>query len=65
MTKLIAAYRNDPSIKNARKLERYERAHPMAVCLLSKEDSELLNEALNACDTADELRGLQSVAHLI
>lgn len=47
MTKLLNAYRHFPTLQNARKLRSYERSHPMAVCMLSKDDSDLLADAIN------------------
>ncbi len=47
MTKLIEVYRADRSLKNAQKLRRaYERKHQMAVWLLTKEDADLLADAI-------------------
>jgi hypothetical protein len=47
MTKLIAAYRADRSIKNAQKLRAYDRKHPMASCFLTKEDADVLADAIH------------------
>lgn len=38
MTKLIAAYLADPSIKNAKKIRAYSYAHGFAACFLSDAD---------------------------
>lgn len=46
MQKLITAYRNDRSDKNATKLAAYNARHLMAACLLSADDVALLNEAI-------------------
>ena len=46
MQKLLNTYRADPSFANARKLRAYERAHPFASCMLTREDDELLNNAI-------------------
>ncbi len=46
MTKLLATYRADPSLKNAQKVAANHRKHPMAACLLAPEDADLLVEAL-------------------
>jgi hypothetical protein len=47
MTKLIAAYRAAATVKNAQKLRAYERSHPMAVCMLTREDADLLADAIH------------------
>jgi hypothetical protein len=47
MTKLLTAYRADRSAKNAAKLRAYDRAHPMAACLLTKTDADLLADAIH------------------
>ncbi len=47
MTKLLDKYRSDRSPANARKLRAYERTHPMAVCLLTREDADLLADAIH------------------
>lgn len=47
MTKLITAYRAAPTLKNAIKLRAYERSHPMAVCILTREDADLLADAIH------------------
>jgi hypothetical protein len=46
MSKLITTYRTAPTLKNAQKLRAYERAHPMAVCMLSRDDADLLANAI-------------------
>jgi hypothetical protein len=46
MNKLLNAYRAAPTMKNAIKLRMYDKMHPMAKCMLSKEDGELLDKAL-------------------
>ena len=52
MSKLIQKYRSEPSIKNAQKLRAYERSHPMAVCMLSREDADLLADAIHQANKA-------------
>jgi hypothetical protein len=47
MTKLLNTYRAAPTLKNAQKVRAYERAHPMAVCLLSKADADLVADAIH------------------
>lgn len=47
MQKLLIAYAADPSVKNAVKLRTYDRAHPMARCMLSVDDADLLADAIN------------------
>ena len=42
MNKLLNAYRAAPSVINAIKLVRYSYAHPMAACVLSRADADLL-----------------------
>jgi len=51
MQKLLNNYRAAPTVKNAQKLRAYERSHPMAVCMLSKEDSDLLADAVHKANT--------------
>lgn len=46
MSKLLANYRADKSMANAIKLAAYDRKHPMAACLLSVEDTDLLAQAI-------------------
>lgn len=46
MRKLLDAYRTNPTLKNAQKLKAYERAHHMAVCLLTREDAEVVYAAI-------------------
>jgi hypothetical protein len=47
MLKLIRAYQINPSLKNAQKLRAYERAHPMAVCMLAKNEADALADAIH------------------
>jgi hypothetical protein len=46
MSKLLTAYRANPTFKNAQKLRAYERAHPMSCCMLSRDESRLLADAI-------------------
>jgi hypothetical protein len=46
MLKLLAAYRADRSIKSARRVREYHLSHPMACCILCRDDSDLLAEAI-------------------
>ena len=47
MSKLLNAYRADPSEKNALRLAAYHAKHPMAACFLATDDLLDLKEALN------------------
>jgi hypothetical protein len=47
MTKLLTAYRASASLKTAQKLRAYARSHPFAACLLSKDDADLLADAIH------------------
>jgi len=47
MQKLLITYRTDRSLKNAQKLRAYERSHPMTVCMLTREDANLLADAIH------------------
>lgn len=47
MTKLLATYRAAPTLKNAVKVRAYERSHPMSLCLLSREDADLVADAIH------------------
>lgn len=51
MTKLLNAYRANPTFNNARKLRAYERSHPMSACMLSREDADLLATAIHHANT--------------
>ena len=46
MNKLLSQYRAKPSFANARKVRAYERAHSMSIVMLSKEDRDLLADAI-------------------
>jgi hypothetical protein len=47
MQKLLAAYRLNPTLKNAQKLRAYARKHPFSACLLTREDADLLADAIH------------------
>ena len=46
MSKLLAAYKSSPTLQNAKRVRAYDRAHMMASCLLTLEESNLLAEAI-------------------
>lgn len=47
MTKLLATYKDAPTLKNAKAVRDYGRKHPFAVCLFAEaSDYDLLGEAL-------------------
>jgi hypothetical protein len=54
MQKLLDAYRATATFKLAQKIRSHERKHQMATCLLSKEDSDLLADAIHHANTGDE-----------
>lgn len=45
MAKLLSRFQEEPSVANAQKVLAHARKHPMAVCMLSMEETELLNNA--------------------
>jgi len=47
MTKILNSYRAKPTTANARKVRSYERSHPMARCMLSIADCDLLADAIH------------------
>lgn len=47
MTKVLNAYRTNPTLANAQKVRAYERKHPMAACMLTREDADLLADAIH------------------
>ena len=53
MSKLLAQYRAAPTLKNAQKVRAYERKHPMAVCMLTADESETLKQAVFEANSAD------------
>jgi hypothetical protein len=46
MIKLIEKYLANPTYKNAQKVRAYERAHPMARCMLTAEYTDALANAI-------------------
>jgi len=46
MLKLLNKYRANPTFHNASKLRAYDYAHPFAMCMLSREDGEEVNNAI-------------------
>ena len=52
MQKLIAAYRANPTLENARKLRAYEMKHTMAVCMLPICDINTLERAFEQIEAA-------------
>ena len=40
------AYRTNPTFHNASKLRAYDYAHPFAMCMLSREEGEEVNNAI-------------------
>jgi hypothetical protein len=46
MAKVLNTYRIAPTFKNAQKVHAYERTHPMARAVLSREDMDLLIDAI-------------------
>jgi hypothetical protein len=55
MTKLLKAYLNQPTLKNALKLRAYSLKHPMACVLLTQFDNELLTDAVRHAEGLDPL----------
>lgn len=45
MRKLITAYREKPTYDNARKLRNYASLHPMALCVLTDDETSTLRAA--------------------
>lgn len=48
MGKLIAAFEKNPTTRNAEKLVKYVRAHPMCWVLMTSEDKRIYDLARNA-----------------
>jgi len=46
MFKLLTRYIDKPTLANAQKLRAYERSHPMARCMLTADQSDLLANAI-------------------
>jgi hypothetical protein len=51
MSKLLNTYRANPTFKNAQKVRAYERSHPMSVCMLTREDADLVAAAIHQANT--------------
>lgn len=47
MAKLLAAYKANPTLKNAQKVRAYDRAHSMAACFCLGADADLLADAIH------------------
>lgn len=45
MTKLIQKFKDDQTIENAKKLVAYNSKHPMAICMVSQADAEIIKQA--------------------
>ena len=45
MTKLINAFRANPTPANRTKIERYMRSHPLALCFVTIEDIAFLRDS--------------------
>jgi hypothetical protein len=45
MIKLLDAFKANPTVENATKLYRYDKKHPMASAMLSREDNRLIGKA--------------------
>lgn len=50
MLKLLMTYRAEPTLKNAQKVRAYAQKHPFAVCLIEREDAELIAMATNQAE---------------
>ena len=46
MTKLLTAYFNKPTLANAQKIVAHMRKHPMAACMLTAYDTQIMNNAV-------------------
>ena len=53
MGKLIAAFEKNPNKATAGRLVRYVRSHPMCVCMMTREDSDVYKLALDVCNGKD------------
>ena len=47
MFKLLTAYRANPTLANAQKIQLYVRKHPMACVLLTPEDAAFLSNVIH------------------
>ena len=46
MTKILTAYFNKPTLANAQKVVAYMSKHPMAACMLTQYDNQMLQDAI-------------------
>jgi len=46
MTKILTAYFNKPTLENAQRVVAYARKHPMAECMLTAYDLQILQDAV-------------------
>ena len=46
MLKVLNIWKANPTAANARKVRAYERSHPMAICMLTREDSDFVASAI-------------------
>jgi hypothetical protein len=46
MEKLIVKFQLNPTVDNANRIYKHERKHPMSVCVLSVEQINILNKAM-------------------
>ena len=53
MHKLIDAYANKPTDKNALRLKRHADLHPMSACLLNAEDTVILRQAIKQANDTE------------
>ncbi len=56
MNKLLTSYRATPTFKLAQKIRAYDRAHPMATCLLTRDDADLVATAIHHANTPQETK---------
>ena len=47
MRKVLNNYYVNPTLKNAQKVRAYERAHPMAACMINKFEADILASAIH------------------
>ena len=53
MHKLIDAYVNKPTDKNALRVKRHADLHPMSACLLNAEDTVILRQAIKQANDTE------------
>jgi hypothetical protein len=46
MTKLLKTYFNKPTLENAQRIVAHTRKHPMAACMLTAYDHQILQDAV-------------------